>query len=164
MQTQAIIFANAIPYMHTDFLQLLIFAAGGILFLIITFSISAWLRPHNPSEEKNTNYESGEQPVGPANSLYHARFVIFAIIFVLFEVEVLLLYPLATQMSKQGLRFLVFAEIAMFVLLLLIGLVYAWQHGMLDWEKPANMHANSPSRIPEGIYNELKRNSLSQKK
>ena len=137
--------------------QILIFAAGGVIFLMATFMLSYMLRPNKPNNEKLSTYESGEEPIGNANTIFNPRFVLFALLFVLFEVEVVLLYPLAVVYGSVVTTWLVWCELVFFAIILGVALAYAWKNNLLEWEKPSTQAPISPSRIPENIYAELKR-------
>ena len=78
-----------------------------------------------PSAEKATTYESGIEPFHDANIRFHARYYIFALLFVIFDVETLFLYPWAVAYDKLGLFALI--EMLIFVVMLLVGLAYAWK-------------------------------------
>jgi NADH-quinone oxidoreductase subunit A len=144
------------PLILDTYLQIAIFTLGAVIFLAFSFVLSAFLRPSRPNAEKLTNYESGEEPVGSANAMFNPRFVVFALLFVLFEVEIVLLYPLATVFGSVSSWF-IWCELISFVLILGIALAYAWQNDLLEWDRPKPLPPVSPSRIPETIYNELKR-------
>ncbi len=94
------------------------------------------LRPHNPTELKVTAYECGEAPVGTAWSNFNVRFYVVALIFIIFDVESALMFPVATVFSKFnsiGMGGTLLISILIFVLILVAGLVYCWKKGDLDW-------------------------------
>ena len=90
-----------------------------------------FIRPQRPSDEKLRNYECGEPPIGSAWIQFNPRFYIFALIFVIFDVEVVFLFPWAVAYKSLGLFALV--EMLIFVGILLVGLLWAWKKGMLKW-------------------------------
>lgn len=95
----------------------------------------AWLlRPHRPYPEKLTSYECGEEPIGNAWIRFNVRFYVIALIFLIFEVEIVFLFPWALVYRELGL--FAFIEMAVFLLILLVGLAYVWVKGDLDWDKP----------------------------
>jgi NADH-quinone oxidoreductase subunit A len=108
-----------------------IFLLIGIAFVLITFFIARLLRPHRPSDVKLESYECGENLMGSSWIQYNVGYYIFALIFVIFDVEVVFLFPWAVAFKKLGL----FALIEMFVFLaiLIFGLIYAWKKGALRW-------------------------------
>jgi len=109
-----------------------IFVGLGILLPIAAIGfIGKLLRPHKPSEEKETTYESGNEPVGVGQVRFNIRYYLYALMFVLFDVETVFLYPWAVAYDKLGLFALV--EMLIFVGLLLIGLIYAWKKKVLKW-------------------------------
>ncbi len=89
------------------------------------------LRPHRPTSAKLTTYESGVEPIGDAHVRYNARYYLFALLFVVFDVETLFLYPWAASFHKLGLFALV--EMLLFLFMLVIGLMYAWRKKVLEW-------------------------------
>ena len=115
----------------SEYLAVLIFILAGIGIVLFTFFLSRLIRPHNPYPEKNVNYECAEEPVGGAWIQFNNRFYIFALIFVIFDVEVVFLFPWAVAYGQLGLYALV--EMVLFVLILFFGLFYAWKKGVLKW-------------------------------
>lgn len=109
-----------------------IFILLGVLLPVATVSIIGPLvRPSNPSAEKTTTYESGNIPVGDSWVRFNVKYYIFALLFVIFDVETLFLYPWAAAYNQLGLFALV--EMVIFIVLLVIGLVYAWRKKVLEW-------------------------------
>lgn len=90
------------------------------------------LRPKNPTEAKLTTYESGVEPFGEAHVQYNVRYYLFALMFVVFDVEIMFLYPWAVSFDSLGLFGLV--EMFIFLGLLVVGLVYAWKKKVLEWK------------------------------
>lgn len=89
------------------------------------------LRPKKPTVEKLTTYESGLEPFGEAQVRYNIRYYLFALLFVVFDVEILFLYPWAISFMDLGVFGLV--EVLIFVGLLVVGLAYAWKKKVLEW-------------------------------
>ncbi|MDI3327832.1 MAG: NADH-quinone oxidoreductase subunit A [Alicyclobacillaceae bacterium] len=114
-----------------SYLFVLVFLALGIALPAAALTIGRWLRPHNPYREKLTPYESGVEPFGDAHVRYNARYYLFALLFVVFDVEILFLYPWAVGFHELGLFGLV--EALIFMAMLVIGLVYAWRKKVLEW-------------------------------
>ncbi|MEM6254154.1 MAG: photosynthetic/respiratory NAD(P)H-quinone oxidoreductase subunit C [Cyanobacteria bacterium P01_D01_bin.156] len=81
--------------------------------------------------ERRTTYESGMEPIGGAWIQFNIRYYMFALVFVIFDVETVFLYPWAVAFHKLGV--LAFVEALIFIAILLIGLVYAWRKGALEW-------------------------------
>ena len=114
-----------------SYLVVAIFGGLGVL-LVGTFNgIASLLRPDRPNEQKLETYESGVEPTGSMWSQANIRYYVFALLFVLFDVEAVFIFPWATRLEAYGLFGLV--EMAIFVFILLLGLVYAWRKGMLKW-------------------------------
>ncbi|MFC5647742.1 NADH-quinone oxidoreductase subunit A [Paenibacillus solisilvae] len=108
-----------------------IFIILGILLPVVALSVGRLLRPSKPTEEKKTTYESGNEPVGEGQVRFNVRYYLFALMFVIFDVETVFLYPWAVAYKQFGLFVLV--EMAIFTGLLLIGLLYAWKKKVLKW-------------------------------
>jgi len=104
-------------------------AAVGVAGLLLW--ISSLLRPNRPNKEKMLTYESGVDPVGHGWSQSQVRYYIFALLFVVFDVEAVFIFPWATQLERYGKFGLI--EMGAFVFILLLGLIYAWRKGVLRW-------------------------------
>lgn len=114
-----------------SYIVVAVFIALGILLPVVALTAGKLLRPNKPSSVKQTTYESGNEPVGEGNVRYNIRYYIFALMFVLFDVETVFLYPWAVAYDKLGLFALV--EMLIFIALLLVGLAYAWKKKVLQW-------------------------------
>ncbi|GFR39390.1 NADH-quinone oxidoreductase subunit A [Insulibacter thermoxylanivorax] len=114
-----------------NYIIVVIFISLGILLPIIALSIGRLLRPHKPSEAKAETYESGNTPVGDSRVRFNVRYYLFALMFVIFDVETAFLYPWATAYDQLGLFALI--EMFIFVSLLVVGLIYAWKKKVLKW-------------------------------
>ncbi|MFD0871855.1 NAD(P)H-quinone oxidoreductase subunit 3 [Chlamydia abortus] len=108
-----------------------IFVSLGVLLPVIALTIGKLLRPNKPHEEKLTTYESGNVPVGEGQVQFNIRYYLFALMFVIFDVEAVFLYPWAVAYHKLGLFALV--EMLIFISLLVVGLIYAWKKKVLKW-------------------------------
>lgn len=108
-----------------------IFIILGVVFVVVTLMIARLIRPQRPSDAKLASYECGEQPVGSAWIQYNPRFYIFALLFVIFDVEVIFLFPWAVAYKSLGVFALV--EMLIFIGILLLGLIWAWKKGVLKW-------------------------------
>ena len=97
----------------------------------LAFLISGVLAPLNKRPEKLSSYESGIEPIGDAWLQFRIRYYMFALVFVIFDVETVFLYPWAMSFDVVGVS--VFIEAFIFVLILIVGLVYAWRKGALEW-------------------------------
>lgn len=128
--------------MYTDFITILIFLLVGALIVPLMLLVGKTLRPHHPYKEKLIPYECGELPVGNSWVQFNLRFYVIAILFLIFEVEVVLMLPVATMFKKwmsgsPALAFLIFLEIVFFVLILILGFAYAWTKGDFEWIRPS---------------------------
>ncbi|MCJ7796928.1 MAG: NADH-quinone oxidoreductase subunit A [Thermoleophilia bacterium] len=108
------------------------FGAVGVIFVIIALTVARILRPSRPSDSKSQAYECGIVPLGDAWQQFNIRYYIFALMFVLFDVEAAYLFPWAVRVGKLGLYALI--EMAIFIGVLAFGLGYAWRKGGLRWE------------------------------
>ncbi|NIJ53083.1 NADH-quinone oxidoreductase subunit A [Dyadobacter arcticus] len=149
--------------MLTDFGYILLFIIAGLALLGVVLTVAKFLRPSHPNEEKLTTYESGEDPIGNANIQFNVRFYVVALIFVLFEVELLFLFPCAVVFGNEELisqtngawGWYAMAEMTVFIGLLIFGLAYAWGKGYLEWvlPKPQIPEVNSP--VPANLYQKV---------
>ncbi len=116
-------------------LALTIIAVG---FVILLFGLQRLLAPQNPYDRKLTPYECGEPPTGPAWINFNVRFYVIALIFVVFEVEVAFVYPIAAvylDWVRSGRRLYALSEILIFLMILFVGLIYVWVKHDLEWIK-----------------------------
>jgi NADH-quinone oxidoreductase subunit A len=112
-----------------------VFVGLGLVFWGVTLFAAHLARPKRPTAEKMTTYECGTEPVGRAWYQVHARYYIYALLFVLFDVEVAFLYPWASIYRRlQGYQMLLFIDVLIFLAILVFGLVYAWRKRALEWE------------------------------
>lgn len=121
-----------------NYANVLIFAAVGIGFVLTALTLGAVLRPQVPTLEKLSTYECGEEPIGSAWMNFNIRFYVVALVFVVFDVEVAFMFPVARIFEDwvaQGKAGIALLEIFAFVAILLLGFVYAWVKGDLDWVK-----------------------------
>jgi NADH-quinone oxidoreductase subunit A len=114
-----------------SYLTVFFLAAAAIVLVGGTLALSRAVRPKNPNREKLEAYESGVDPVGTVWSQSQIRYYIFALLFVMFDVEAVFLFPWALRLEDFGVFGLI--EMGIFVVILLLGLVYAWRKGVLRW-------------------------------
>ena len=115
-----------------QYLFIAVFLAVAIVFPLLPLAIARLLAPRKPSETKNDIYECGLQSKGDAWVQFRVGYYIYALMYVIFAVETVFLYPWAVAFG--GLSFGAFIAMMVFVLLLVEGLVYAWAKGALDWK------------------------------
>lgn len=134
--------------MHFDFGNALIFFLFGAAFVALCLSFSWIIRPNKPSAQKLSTYECGELPLGGSWIQFNARFYVIALIFMIFGVKIVFLFPWAIVLKQLG----PFALVGMmiFVGILLVGFAYVWRKGDLDWDRPPNVKAE-----PSEAYSEL---------
>jgi len=117
--------------MLEDYMWVALFLVVGVVFVAGGF-ITNWVaRPSNPSDSKSSTYECGEIPIGTSWIQFNVRYYLFALIFVIFDVEVVFLFPWAIVFKQLGL--FAFIEMVIFIAILVIGLIYAWRKGILKW-------------------------------
>ena len=149
--------------------MLMAYASVGAFFLVaIGFILGSMLagsliRPDKPSVGKNQTYECGEAPIGQAWFNFNPRFYIIALVYLVFDVEIAFIYPIATVFKRwvaagQGMTALV--EVITFVGILILGLVYVWVEGDLEWirtikgQQPSAMGAPVPKAPPPVVDRE----------
>lgn len=120
--------------MLTEFGKIFIFILVAILFVLIAFVMAKLVRPSRPTHEKSTIYECGEEPIGSPWVQFNIRFYVVALIFLIFDVEIVLLFPWA--LSYQDYGFYGFAVGIIFLMVLGIGMAYEWRKGDLEWARP----------------------------
>jgi NADH-quinone oxidoreductase subunit A len=123
--------ANPLSDFLRSFLTVGLFAALGFVLFALLVGISALLRPDRQQPQKYIPYESGADPVGEMWSQSQVRYYIFALLFVMFDVEAVFIFPWATNLEWFGTFGLV--EMFIFIFILVLGLVYAWRKGVLKW-------------------------------
>ena len=120
-----------------DYANVLIFLGIGAFFIVFNLFMGSLIRPKNPSPEKLSTYECGEEPVGGSWIQFNIRFYIVALVFIIFDVEIVLLYPWAVVVKDlMAYGWFAFVEMMIFVSILLVGLAYAWKKGALEWGAP----------------------------
>jgi NADH-quinone oxidoreductase subunit A len=114
-----------------QYLTVGIFGAVAIGMAALMLGAGKILRPNRPQEQKYLTYESGVDPVGSGWSQSQIRYYVFALLFVLFDVEAVFIFPWATRLEEYGGFGLI--EMAVFIGILALGLVYAWRKKVLRW-------------------------------
>lgn len=123
--------------MTNEFLPLaiLFIIAIGLAFLVV--ALGHLFGPRRPTERKAQPYESGMKPIGPGTRRISVRFYLIAVLFILFDIEIVFFLPWAVVLrtfTSQGLGIFAFIEMTIFILILMVGYVYAWKKGALEWE------------------------------
>ena len=139
--------------MYFQFASVFVMLLLGVVLCGLMLGLGALLRPSNPHPGKLATYECGEPPSGPAWINFNIRFYLIALVFVIFDVELAFIYPVAAVFRDwvitrgQGLFALV--ELAVFVGILAVGLVYVWRKGDLQWLKRVPRRTASPGGVRE---------------
>ncbi|UCH65523.1 MAG: NADH-quinone oxidoreductase subunit A [Ignavibacterium sp.] len=120
--------------MLTEFGKVFAFILTAILFVIIAVFAAKLVRPARPTKEKLTTYECGENPEGSPWVKFNIRFYVVALIFLIFDVEVVMLIPWALVYQEGGI--IGFLVGAIFLILLGLGMAYEWRKGDLEWARP----------------------------
>jgi NADH-quinone oxidoreductase subunit A len=121
-----------------EFANVLVFLLLGAITAGLMLGLGWLLRPSNPEARKLSTYECGEPPSGSAWINFNIRFYLIALIFVIFDVEVAFVYPVAVafrEYALSGRAFLALAELLVFVGILFVGLIYVWAKQDLEWLK-----------------------------
>lgn len=117
---------------QNNYLIVFVFLCLGVLLPVVALFAAKLLRPkYKAIDSKYTTYESGIEPFHDARIQFNVRYYVFALMFVIFDVETVFLYPWAIAYEKLG--FFALIEMLIFVVMLLIGLIYAWKKGVLKW-------------------------------
>jgi len=116
----------------TGYLPVVVFTLVGFVFVGFTLWLSGLVRPSAPNRQKLDTYECGAEPIGEAWQRFNIHYYLFALLFVVFDVEAVFLFPWAVAFRHLGAYAV--AEMLIFVALLGVGLAYAWRRGALQWE------------------------------
>ena len=118
--------------MAADYAFVGFFLIVGALFVVLNVDIlSRVIRPHHPNPQKTAAYECGEEPIGIGWIRFHVRYYLYALVYIVFAVETVFLFPWAVVF--RGLGLYAFIEMMIFIGILLVGLAYAWKKGALEW-------------------------------
>ncbi|RYU91534.1 NADH-quinone oxidoreductase subunit A [Mucilaginibacter terrigena] len=146
----------------SEFGKILIFLITGIVFIGGLFFVNRLLAPRNPNYEKLTTYECGEEPTGNAWLPFNSRFYVIALVFLLFDVEMVFVFPWATVFGNREILatdarwgWISLTEMFIFLGILILGLAYVWRKGDLDWIKPNVTLPQTDARIPQSLYDDL---------
>ncbi|KWW20917.1 MULTISPECIES: NADH-quinone oxidoreductase subunit A [Bacillaceae] len=116
---------------QNNYLIVFVFLCLGILLPVIALFLGKLLRPYKPTDMKYTTYESGIDPFSDSRVQFNVRYYLFGLMFVIFDVETVFLYPWAVAYDELGLFALI--EMLFFVIILMLGLIYAWKKKVLKW-------------------------------
>ena len=113
------------------YLLVAVFGAAAVLVVGTVLGLGSLIRPNNPNRQKLATYESGVDPTGPGFLQSNVRYYVFALLFVMFDVEAVFIFPWALGLEDYDVFGLV--EMIVFIVILALGLVYAWRKGVLKW-------------------------------
>jgi len=114
-----------------NYLPVALLTVIGVIFVAIALFMSRMVRPSNMTKEKLSTYECAEKPIGDARVHFNIQYYLIVIVFLVFDVEVLFLYPWSVQFKQLGP--IGFFEMIIFIEILIIGLAYAWRKEALEW-------------------------------
>jgi len=127
-----------------------------------SFFVNKLLAPNNPTPEKLTSYECGEEPEGNSWMQFNPKFYVIALIFLLFDVEMVFIFPWATVFGSHELiaadarwGWFSLTEMFVFVGILILGLVYVWAKGDLEWVKAKPIVPTTDTKIPVSLYQKI---------
>ncbi len=118
--------------MLASYIPIGIMIVFGLAFGIIMSKASEWFGPKNPTEQKLSTYESGMEPVRTARERVSVKYYMVAMLFILFDIEVVFLYPWAVNFRALG--YAGYVEMLVFILILMVGYLYLWKRGALEWD------------------------------
>jgi NADH-quinone oxidoreductase subunit A len=121
------------------YLPLLIHFAVACLLALGIVTISTLIGQHKANKSKMSPYECGMEPVGDIHQRFSVKFYLVAMLFILFDVEAVFLYPWAILIRE--LKMFGFWEMMTYVAIILVGFIYVWKKGVLDWNKPSHDEA-----------------------
>jgi NADH-quinone oxidoreductase subunit A len=120
-----------------DYITVAAFAAVGALLVGAGLWASSLIRPNKPNAVKSSTYECGIDPVGGGWSQTHIRYYVFALLFLIFDVEAVFIFPWAIKLNDfqaAGMGVFILVEMVIFIVILVLGLLYAVRKGVLRWE------------------------------
>jgi len=118
--------------MLLDYVPILVMFLVAVFIAVFVIVLSGLLGPKRPTKRKLMPYESGMEPIGNAQRRFPIKFNLVAMIFILFDIEVIFFFPYALVYKKLGMFGLI--EMGVFMLILLIGFIYIWKRGALEWD------------------------------
>lgn len=118
--------------MLSDYLPILVLFLIALFIAVFVTIASGLLGPQRPTKRKLMPYELGMEPIGPAQRRFPIKFNLVAMIFILFDIEVIFFFPYALVYKRLGVFGLI--EMGLFMLILLIGFIYIWKRGALEWD------------------------------
>ncbi len=155
----------------TEFGKVFIYLVIGVLLVLFTFFLGWLVALKKPNPEKLSSYECGEEPTGNSWIQFNSRFYVVALVFLLFDVEMVFIFPWATVFGQETLiaadarwGWLSLFEMFIFIGILLVGLMYVWKKGDLNWIKPDVVLPVAITRIPISAYSGINNERYQVKK
>jgi len=115
-----------------EYLPVLVFLGVGFAMAVIMLILGSLLSPRNPDEAKDSPFECGFEAFDDARMKFDIRYYLVAILFIIFDLEIAFLFPWAISLNKIGLFGLI--SMGIFLIILIIGFIYEWKNGALEWE------------------------------
>ena len=150
------------PSQISEYGKILLMAIIGTILVCATILLSRVLSPKNPNPIKLSTYECGEDALGTSWVQFNPRFYVIALVFLLFDVELIFIFPWATVFGNTVLNgidprwgWLTLIEMALFIGVLIIGLIYVWKSGDISWIKPEHKTPKVNVDIPSTAYENL---------
>src|SRR5690606_32788870 len=154
------------PAQLTEFGKILIIGIMGILLVLVTLLLGKLISPKKPTPEKLSTYECGEDTIGSSWIAFNPRFYVIALVFLLFDVEMIFIFPWATVFGRPELiavdprwGWFTLTEMGIFIGILVVGLLYVWKKGDLEWIKSRTVSPKVSVNIPKSAYDKLNRQS-----
>lgn len=146
----------------TEFGKVFIYLLTGTFMVLFTLFLGKTISPKKPYKLKMSTYECGEEAKGSAWIQFNPRFYVIALVFLLFDVELIFIFPWATVFGQESLinadqrwGWFTLIEMFLFVGILVIGLIYVWVNGDLEWVRPRPVVERLKNRLPEAAYQQL---------
>ena len=114
------------------YIPIFLILAVAVIFGVVSANLSWLLGPQRPNREKHSSYESGMEPIRSAHERFSVKYYMVAVLFILFDIEVVFMYPWAVQYRNLGL--FGFVEMVVFIVILMVGYVYILKKGALRWD------------------------------
>ncbi|MGN0019493.1 MAG: NADH-quinone oxidoreductase subunit A [Sphingobacterium hotanense] len=150
------------PAQISEYGKILLMAIVGMLLVCATIFLAYVLSPKNPNPVKLSTYECGEESVGTSWIQFNPRFYVIALIFLLFDVELIFIFPWATVFGNTDFiaadarwGWFTLVEMAIFIGILIVGLIYVWKSGDISWIKPQHKTPSVAVNIPSSAYDKL---------
>lgn len=150
------------PSQISEYGKILLMAIIGVVLVSATIFLARVLSPKNPNPMKLSTYECGEEAIGNAWVQINPRFYVIALVFLLFDVELIFVFPWATVFGNQALiaadprwGWLTMAEMGIFIGVLIVGLWYVWVRGDISWIRPVHRVPEVEVNVPQSAYHAL---------